>query len=81
MAQRNPIRDQVVGGSFDQDRLWLIKKGDFVGAMTDYNWEITGVTPNVAAIDERLHYSGNAYYWTSELERRGYSVEHMEDRQ
>lgn len=77
---RDPLRDQIRGGSFDQDRLWKITKEDFVGALTDYNWEITGVTPNVADLDESLRYSGNAYYWTSELERRGYKVEHVEDR-
>jgi hypothetical protein len=76
----DPIREQIIGGSFAQDRLWIITKEGFVGAMTDYNWEITGVTPNVGKLDPDLRYSGNAYYWTSELKRRGYKVEHKEDR-
>lgn len=57
----------------ERDRHWRITKEGFEGWMTDYNWEVTGATENVEAMG--ICYTGNAYYWTSELERRGYRVE------
>ncbi len=79
-VKRHPIRDEILGVSDDHDRLWLIVKGSFIGAMTDYNWEITGATPNVINLDERFRFAGNAYWAIDELKRLGYRVEHVEDR-
>ncbi len=66
---------KVPGIMNERDRHWRIVKADFVGWMTDYNWEITGATPNVAALESDIRFSHNAYYWTAELRRRGYTVE------
>jgi hypothetical protein len=61
----------------DHDRRWRITKGEFKGFMTDYNWEITGATPNIVALDSDIRYSHSAWYWTAELRRRGYCVENL----
>ena len=76
------LRSDLHGFSFEQDRLWRITGPDFVGAMTDYNDEITGYTPNLKEHfnDGDIHYGGNAYYVTMEAVRRGYKVEHVDDR-
>jgi hypothetical protein len=67
---------KVPGIMNERDRHWRITSGDFgEGWLTDYNWEITGATPNVAALDPDIRYSHSAWYWTAELRRRGYHVE------
>jgi len=43
----------------------------FVGGMTDYNWEITGSTKNVA---EWCRYGGNAHYWLKRFQGWGWRV-------
>ena len=65
----------VPGIMNERDRHWRITKDGFEGWMTDYNWEITGATPNVTALDNDIRYSHSAWYWTAELRRRGYQVE------
>ncbi len=66
---------EVPGIMNERDRHWRITKDGFEGWMTDYNWEITGATPNVTAIDPDIRFSHSAWYWTAELRRRGYTVE------
>lgn len=79
---RSPLRDNLHGFSFDQDRLWLIHTPDFIGAITEYNDELTGFDSRLAEIDpEIFHYGGNAYYITGAYcPQRGWSVEELEDR-
>ena len=82
MTQRHPARDNMVGVSFDQDRLWLIHTPEFVGAITDYNDELTGYDPRLAELEpSAFHYGGNAYYITGALaQAKGWRVEKIEDR-
>jgi hypothetical protein len=75
MTDRSQTTPKVPGIMNERDRHWRITKDDFEGYMTDYNWEITGVTQNLKDIDPDIRYSHNAYYWTAELRRRGYRVE------
>jgi hypothetical protein len=75
---RDPNRDKIEGFSFDQDRLWKVTGPESSGYVTDYNWEITGVTPEIRNDD--LRYGGNWYYWSDELRKRGYTVDVVEDR-
>jgi hypothetical protein len=79
---RNPIRDSIHGFSFDQDRLWIIHTPGFIGAITDYNDEITGFTQNLHELDlQIIHYGGNAYYVTGRYaQEKGWRVEECEDR-
>jgi len=66
--------DQRKVGPFalDGDRLWHILKDDLlVGTITDYNWEVTGVS---IPFREMITYGDNWYYWEAELQRRGYQV-------
>ncbi len=75
----NLLRSILTNGLSDNhDRLWRI--ADLQGqihAFTDYNWEVTSWSDG---LQEWLEYGGNAYYWTSEFQRRGFKVEHLEDR-
>lgn len=62
---------KIPGLMNERDRHWKVILPDgTVGGLTDYNWEITGSTANLPM----LTYGGNAYYWTTELQRRGYTV-------
>ncbi len=73
MTQLDPIRDRLIGGRNIHDRLWKIEVDECIEAITDYNWEITGFTPNLQKLPEigkHIHYGGNAYYITNELNRR-----------
>lgn len=76
------LREKLNGVSFERDRLWHVTKGSFSGAITDYNWELTGYCQDMVNEfgSNIIHYGGNAYYITMEAERRGYKVEHIEDR-
>lgn len=81
MSEQNHIIPKVLGIMNERDRHWRITKGNgFEGWMTDYNWEITGCTENVSAIDHDIRYSHSAWYWIAELKRRGYTVESMSGR-
>lgn len=74
---RDPIRDKIIGFSTDNDRLWKIEVDDSTEAITDYNDEITGYTPNLQGlsdIGQHIHYGGNAYYVLNELRRHGFVV-------
>jgi hypothetical protein len=74
----NALRKQLIGFTNDHDRLWqLTSPLGNVEAATDYNWEITGFTPG---LKDNLHYGANAYYWLDEYRKRGWKVEHIEDR-
>jgi hypothetical protein len=61
----------------ERDRRWRITRDGFEGYMTDYNWEITGATPNVEELDSDIRFSHSAWYWTAELRRRGYQVDDL----
>jgi hypothetical protein len=88
MTKRNKLRDELHGFSFDQDRLWRITGPNFVVGLTEYNEEITGFAPLLHKLFKNgrppyysaVHYSGNAYYVLNECRRRGWKVEHVEDR-
>lgn len=76
----HPIRDKLQGITDWHDRLWIITMPDgSQEAMTDYNWEIVGVTERIFK-EFNIGYGDNAYYWTSELVKRNCKVEHMDDR-
>ncbi len=77
------IRNRVIGVSNINDRLWLIEVNKMEEAITEYNQEITGFTPNLANlpnIGRYIHYSGNAYYVLNELQKCGFIVTEYEDR-
>ena len=80
--KRSPLRDDLFGGSFDQDRLWRIEGPNFIAGLTEYNDELTGFAPILRGVFGRdiVHYGGNAYYILNQARRRGYKVEHVEDR-
>jgi hypothetical protein len=75
MAESPTQIPKIPGIMNERDRHWRVSKDDFEGWLTDYNWEITGASENVAAIDPDIRYSHSAWYWTAELRQRGYSVE------
>ena len=67
---------EMRGVPFSHDRKWSIKTPTCAGFMTDYNWEITGISEDLYALDPTIfHYGGNAYYVTGAYAReRGYEV-------
>lgn len=76
----HPIRKRLRGCTDHHDRLWLVTTPNgSEEALTDYNWEVVGRTPRLSE-EYGIKYSDSAYYWTSELERRGCRVESIEDR-
>lgn len=79
---RSPVRNTLYGYSMDADRLWLIHTPDFVGAITEYNNELTGYDPRLGEIDPHVfHYGGNAYYIMGRYAKeKGWKVEELEDR-
>lgn len=79
---RSILRDDLFGFSFDKDRLWRIEGVNFVAGLTEYNDELTGYAPILAGVFGKkiVHYGGNAYYLLNEARRRGFKVEHVEDR-
>ena len=81
-ALRNPIRDTLVGFSFDNDRLWILHTPSGSFAITEYNDELVGYDPRLADIDPKIfRYGGNAYYITGRYaQEQGWRVEECEDR-
>jgi hypothetical protein len=79
---RSPLRDNLVGVPEDNDRLYLIHTPEFVGAITEYNDELTGYDPRLAELEPTVfRFGGNAYHITGSLCRqRGWRVEEFEDR-
>ncbi len=78
---RSPLRNGLRGMPAEQDRLWKIEKGDFVGAVTEYNQEITGYSEGMAGLEGlKIGYSGSWFYVQGMLESKGYRVTHVEDR-
>lgn len=75
------LRRGLRGASFLQDRLWSITGPNFAAGLTEYNDEITGFAPILRGVlGDDVHYGGNAYYILNVARRRGYKVEHVEDR-
>lgn len=72
----HPIRETLNGIHCTSDRLWLITTplGEF--ALTDYNWEITGFSPELHSIDPFIfYYGGNALYVVETYARnRGWDI-------
>jgi hypothetical protein len=81
-TKRSSLRDGLYGGSFDQDSLWSVTGPNFVAGLTEYNDELTGFAPILRGVfgKDVVHYGGNAYYILNEARKRGYKVEHVEDR-
>ena len=80
---RSPLRDNLLGYSFDQDRPWLLHAPDgTVFAITEYNDELTGFSPELQEIDPTIFcYGGNAYYIVGTwAEKNGFRAEKFEDR-
>lgn len=77
------IRTSLHGFSLQEDRLYLLHTPDGTFAITEYNHELTGYSPELGALDPKtFHYSGNAYYITTTYAKeKGWRVEHLEDRQ
>lgn len=79
---RYPARKTLHGVSSENDRLRLLHTPHFVGAITDYNDELTGYDPRLRELDPKVfHYGGNAYYITGQYAReKGWRIEEVEDR-
>lgn len=79
MKEPHPLRKGIGGDR--QDRLWSIAGPNFVAGLTEYNDEITGFAPILRGVfGKDVHYGGNAYFILNEARRRGFQVEHIEDR-
>jgi hypothetical protein len=80
---RSPLRDSLLGYSMDQDRLWLLHTRNGTYAITEYNHELTGFSPELQALDNvTFRYGGNAYYVLGPYAKReNWRVEEFEDRQ
>lgn len=76
------MRDRLMGMAHDHDRLWLLHTPEFVGVITEYNFELTGYSPELGKLDpETFRYGGNAYYVLNVYSKqRGWRVEPCEDR-
>ncbi len=78
----HPLRKELQGYHLSNDRLWRIEGPNFVAALTEYNDELTGFAPILQGVFGKnvVHYGGNAYYILNQARKRGYRVEHVEDR-
>jgi hypothetical protein len=76
------VVSELEGFHLSHDRHWVIDTPEFSGAITDYNWELTGYDKKlVEAFPDVFRYGGNAYYiiytW---VPRMGFSVTQTERR-
>ena len=71
----HPLRKEIVGMSFPEDRLWQVTAPDFIGALTEYNGEITGTTYNLKEFT-----NGTFHWFKKECEKDGWKLESIEDR-
>lgn len=62
-----------------QDRLWKIHGPGWVGAITDYNQEITGSTEEMKDVP-LVRYSWNVFSALEACQKLGYRIERCEDR-
>ena len=75
----DPIRETLQGVTGWHDALSKIEVGDNVFAISHYNHEIMGFSPELQKLPEigqHIHYGGNAYYVLNELRLRGFVVTH-----
>lgn len=80
---RSELRNDLVGFSGDQDRLWKITKDGQVYVVTDYNNEITGWTKALADLFIGVGTVSYGLYWNyfrDMLLQQGFQVEQVEDR-
>jgi hypothetical protein len=78
---RSPIRATLSGFQMDNDRLWYIDTGSFIGAITEYNDEITAFDPRLYVLDNSFHFGGSSYYVLHTLcPAKGWKVSEIEDR-
>lgn len=75
-------RENLVGFSFDHDRLWLIETPEFTAGITEYNEELTGYDQRFGILMPGVFkYGGNAYYILGKLaDEMGWKVIPVEDR-
>lgn len=72
----HPLRKEIGGMSLSEDRLWKITTPDFVGGLTEYSGEITGITSNL-----KDYYTNGTFHWFSqECAKKGWKLEDIEDR-
>jgi hypothetical protein len=82
MSEPHEARKNLLGCSYQQDRLYLLHTPDFVAGITEYNDELTGYDPRLVKLDPKIfQYGGNAYYITTHYApAKGWRVEEIEDR-
>lgn len=66
-----------------QDRLWRVTGPNFSVGFTEYNDEVTGFAPllrQLFKIGAEMRYGARASYIIKRCQERGWTVEHVEDR-
>ena len=71
----HPLRKEIGGMSLSEDRLWRVTTPDFIGGLTEYSGEITGITPNL-----KESANGTFHWFKKECARKGWKLEDIEDR-
>ena len=69
------IRQELGGVSMRQDRLWLVTGDCFVAGVSEYNQEITGMSPLL-----RWMHQGTFHWFRQECDRMGWGLEEVDDR-
>lgn len=80
---RAAIRDRLLGLPEDNDRLWLLYEPSGIAhAITEYNDELTGYTPELAVMEPKIFcYGGNAHYILRTFVcKQGWTIQCLEDR-